>query len=57
MKHHFLQLGFLYVLWWTLHFLFWDGRLSRDADVPVLIRVFTDLFNAGNSVQRRILGR
>ncbi len=37
-----------------MHALFWDGRISRDADAPVVIQIFARLFNWGMNVQRNI---
>ncbi len=43
-----------FVFWWTMHALFWDGRISRDSEAPVAIQIFSRLFNAGMDVQRNV---
>ncbi len=45
------------VFWYTMHTLFWDGRIQRDADAPLPIQIFAKIFNAGMDVQRSILAR
>ncbi len=43
-----------FVFWWTMNALFWDGRIERDSEAPVVIQLFSKLFNAGMDVQRNI---
>ena len=52
-----LQLIGLATTWIIMHTLFWDGKLSRDADVPLPIRIFANLFNAGEENNNNLVSR